>query len=214
MGTWLHRKRFINDKRSTAENDHKAEKEKNMKPTTYAKLSKFVGKIENNLNCSVNEYTEEKIFEYATNKFIAYRTIQDNYTGIKDVKVFDNLKGIKNVSVYSYPNIHKLFDSKSDNSGSCDDIWKLIKEFTKAKSVSDETFHLMLGEKEFYFSTKTTKPAFEFLKTLMNDNTELEFTDNNLKLEYNSENEPLKITFFCLNALVVQVLIAPTYHKK
>lgn len=184
-----------------------------MKTTTFTKLSKFVGKIENNLNCAVTEYTEEKIFEYATNRFIAYRTIQDNYTGIKDVKVFDNLKGIKNVSEH-YPNINKLFDSKSDNNGTYDDIWMLIKEFIKAKSVSDEMFHLMLGEKEFCFSTKTVKPAFEFLKTLMNDNTELEFTDSNLKLEYNSENEPLKITFFCLNALVVQVLIAPTYNKK
>lgn len=185
-----------------------------MKTTTYAKLSKFTGKIENNLNCSVTEYTEEKIFEYATNKFIAYRTIQDNYTGIKDVKVFDNLKGIKNVSVYSYPNIHKLFDSKTEKNGTCDDIWMLIKEFTKAKAISEETFHLMLGEKEFYFSTKTIKPAVEFLKTLMNDNTELVFTDSNLKLEYSSKYEPLKITFFCLNALVVQVLIAPTYNKK
>lgn len=184
-----------------------------MKTSTYAKLSKFTGKIENNLNCSVTEFTEGKIFEYATNKFIAYRTIQDNYAGIMDVKILDNLRGIKSVSEY-YPNIHKLFDSKTENSGTCDDIWNLIKEFSKAKAVSDKTFHLMLGEKEFYFSTKTVKPAFEFLKTLMNDNTELDFTDNNLKLEYNSENEPLKITFFCLNALVVQVLIAPTYNKK
>ena len=184
-----------------------------MKTTTYTKLSKFVGKPVNNLGYSVTEFTEEKIFEYATNKFIAYRTIQDNYTGIKDVKVLDNLRGIKSVSGY-YPNIHKLFDSKNENSGTCDDIWNLIKEFTKAKSVSDETFHLMLGEKEFYFSTKTVKPAFDFIKTLLNDNTELDFTENNLKLEYNSENEPLKITFFCLNALVVQILIAPTYNKK
>ena len=185
-----------------------------MKTSTYAKLSKFVGKIENNLNCSATEFTEEKVFEYATNKFIAYRTIQDNYSDMKDIKIFNNLRGIKTIWVPNYPNIHKLFDSKSDNNGTYDDIWMLIKEFTKAKSVSDETFHLMLGEKEFYFSTKTVKPAFDFIKTLINDNTELEFTDNNLKLEYNSENEPLKITFFCLNALVVQILIAPTYNKK
>ena len=185
-----------------------------MKTTTYAKLSKFTGKPVNDLNCAVTEYTEEKIFEYATNKFIAYRTIQDNFTGVKDAKILNNLKGIKNVSAYSYPNIHRLFDSKTENNGTCDDVWALIKEFSKAKSVSDETFHIMLGEKDFCFSTKTVKPAFEFLKTLMNDNTELEFTDSNLKLEYNSENEPLKITFFCLNALVVQVLIAPTYNKK
>lgn len=198
-----------------AENDHKAEKEKTiMKTSIYSKLSKFIGKPVNELNYSVTEFTEEKIFEYATNKFIAYRTIQDNFTGVKDAKILNNLKGIKNVSAHGYPNIHKLFDSKTENSGTFYDIWELIKEFTKAKAVSDENFHLMLGEKEFCFSTKTVKPAIEFVKTLMNDNTELEFTDSNLKLEYSSEYEPLKITFFCLNALVVQVLIAPTYIKK
>ena len=185
-----------------------------MKTTTYAKLSKFTGKPVNDLNCSVTEFTEEKVFEYATNKFIAYRTIQDNFTGVKDAKILNNLKGIKNVSAHGYPNIHKLFDSETENNGTCDDIWMLIKEFTKSKAVSDENFHLTLGEKKFHFNTKTAKPAIEFVKTLMNDNKELEFTDSNLKLEYNSENEPLKITFFCLNALVVQVLIAPTYIKK
>ena len=195
------------------ENDQKAEKETNLKTSTYAKLSKFVGKIENNLNCSVTEYTEEKIFEYATNKFIAYKTIQDNYTGIKDVKVFDNLKGIKN-SRHNYPDIHKLFDSKFDNKGKRDDIPGLVKEFIKAKSVSDETFHFVLGEKEFSFNTKTVAPAFDFVKALMNDKTELNFTDSNLKLEYNSAIEPLKITFFCLNGLAVQVLIAPVYNRK
>ena len=197
-----------------AENDHKAEKENNMKTTTYAKLSKFVGKPSSNLNYSVTEFTEEKVFEYATNRLIAYRTIQDNYTEIKDVRFFDNLKGIKNALKHNCPDVHKLFDSKYDNKGTCDDIWSLIKEFTKAKAISEETFHSMLGEKEFCFSTKTVKPAFEFLKALMNDRTELEFTDSNLKLEYSSEKEPLKITFFCLNALVVQVLIAPVYNKK
>ena len=185
-----------------------------MKTSTCAKLSKFVGKIEDNLNCAVTEYTEEKIFEYATNRFIAYRTIQDNYTGVKDAKILNNLKGIKNVSAHGYPNIHKLFDSKTENNGTYDDICNLIKEFTKAKAISEETFHLMLGEKEFHFSTKTAKPAIEFVKALMNDYKELVFTDSNLKLEYSSEYEPLKITFFCLNALVVQVLIAPTYNKK
>ena len=185
-----------------------------MKTTTYAKLSKFTGKPVNELNCLVTEFTEEKIFEYATNKYVAYRTIQDNFTGVKDAKILNNLKGIKNVSTYSYPNIHKLFDGKYENNGTFYDIWELIKEFIKAKAVSDENFHLMLGEKEFHFSTKTVKPAIEFVKTLMNDNTELEFTNSNLKLEYNSGTEPLKITFFCLNALVVQVLIAPTYNKK
>ena len=213
MGFGLYRKRFINDKRSTAENDHKAEKEKNMKPTTYAKLSKFVGKPANSLNYSVTEFTEKRIFEYATNRLVAYRTIQDNDSDMEDVKIFNNLKGIKSVFEH-YPNIHKLFDSKFDNKGNCDDVSNLIKEFVKAKSVSDKSFSFVLGEKEFYFSTKIVKPAFDFIKALMNDNTELEFSDNNLKLEYNSVTEPLKITFFCLNALVVQILIAPTYNKK
>ena len=185
-----------------------------MKTTTYEKLSKFIGKPVNDLNCSVTEFTEEKVFEYATNRLIAYRTIQDNYSDMKDIKIFNNLRGIKTIWVPNYPNIHKLFDSKTENNGTYDDIWNLIKEFSKAKSVSDETFHLVLGEKEFYFSTKTVKPAFDFMKTLMNDNTELVFSDSNLKLEYSSENEPLKITFFCLNALVVQVLIAPVYNRK
>ena len=197
-----------------AENDHKAEKEKNMKTTTYAKLSKFVGKPSSNFDYSVTEFTENKIFEYATNRLIAYRTIQDNYTEIKDGKIFNNLKGIKNVSKHGYQNIHKLFDSKYDNKGKRDDIPRLVKEFIKAKSVSDDTFHLMLGEKQFCFNTKTVSPAFDFVKALMNDRTELNFTDSNLKLEYSSENEPLKITFFCLNALVVQVLIAPVYNRK
>ena len=197
-----------------AENDHKAEKENNMKTTTYAKLSKFVGKPSSNLNYLVTEFTEGKIFEYATNRLIAYRTIQDNYTEIKDGKIFNNLKGIKNVSEHNYSNIHNLFDSKYDNKGKRDDISMLVKEFIKAKSVSDETFHFVLGEKEFCFNTKTVSPAFDFVKALMNDRTELNFTDSNLKLEYNSENEPLKITFFCLNALVVQVLIAPVYNRK
>ena len=198
-----------------AENDHKAEKENNMKTTTYAKLSKFVGKPSSNFNYLVTEFTENKIFEYATNRLIAYRTIQDNYTEIKDVRFFDNLKGeINNVSGRKYQNFHNLFDSRYDNKGKRDDIPRLVKEYSKAKSVSDETFHFMLGEKEFCFNTKTVSPAFDFVKSLMNDRTELNFTDSNLKLEYGSATEPLKITFFCLNALVVQVLIAPTYNKK
>ena len=183
-----------------------------MKTTTYVKLSKFVGKVSSNLNYSVTEFTKEKIFEYATNKFIAYRTIQDNYTDAKDVKVFNNLRGLN--QKVSYPNVHKLFDSKFDNKGNCDDISNLVKEFIKAKSVSDEVFHFMLREKEFSFKTKTVSPAFDFVKALMNDKTELNFNDNNLKLEYSSETQPLKITFFCLNGLVVQVLIAPVYNKK
>ena len=184
-----------------------------MKTTTYAKLSKFVGNS-SNLDYSVTEFTKEKIFEYATNRLIAYRTIQDNYTEAKDVKIFDNLKGIKNVLKHNCPDVHKLFDSKFDNKGDCDDISNLVKEFIKAKSVSDETFQYVLGEKEFRFNTKTVAPAFDFVKTLINDKTELEFTDNNLKLEYNSEIKPLKITFFCLNGLSVQVLIAPVYNRK
>ena len=185
-----------------------------MKTTTYAKLSKFVGKPGSNFNYLVTEFTKEKIFEYATNRLIAYRTIQDNYTETKDVKIFDNLKGIKNVLKHNCPDIHKLFDSKFDNKGKRDDILRLVKEFSKAKSVSDKTFNLMLGEKEFCFNTKTVSPAFDFVKALMNDRTELNFTDSNLKLEYNSATEPLKITFFCLNALAVQVLIAPVYNRK
>ena len=185
-----------------------------MKTTTYAKLSKFVGKPSSNFDYSVTEFTKEKIFEYATNRLIAYRTIQDNYTEIKDGKIFNNLKGVKNVSKQQYQNIHNLFDSKSDNNGTCDDISMLVKEFIKAKSVSDDTFSLMLGEKQFCFNTKTVSPAFDFVKALMNDRTELNFTDSNLKLEYSSGALPLKITFFCLNALVVQVLIAPVYNRK
>ena len=185
-----------------------------MKTTTYAKLSKFVGKPSSNFDYLVTEFTEEKNFEYATNRLIAYRTIQDNYTKIKDGKIFNNLKGIKNVSKQQYQNIHKLFDSKYDNNGTCDDISMLIKEFIKAKSVSDDTFHFVLGEKEFCFNTKTVSPAFDFVKSLMNDKTELNFTDSNLKLEYSSGTQPLEITFFCLNALVVQVLIAPVYNRK
>ena len=185
-----------------------------MKSTTYAKLSKFVGKPSSNFDYSVTEFTKEKIFEYATNRLIAYRTIQDNYTEIKDGKIFNNLKGIKNVSKHNYTNIHNLFDSKYDNKGKRDDIPGLVKEFIKAKSVSDETFHFVLGEKEFSFNTKAVSPAFDFVKALMNDRTELNFTDSNLKLEYSSGTQPLKITFFCLNALVVQVLIAPVYNRK
>ena len=185
-----------------------------MKTTTYAKLSKFVGKPSSNFDYFVTEFTKEKVFEYATNRLIAYRTIQDNYTEAKDVKIFDNLKGIKNVLKHNCPDVHKLFDSKFDNKGTCDDISELVKEFIKAKSVSDDTFHIVLGEKEFCFNTKTVSPAFDFVKSLMNDRTELNFTDSNLKLEYSSGTQPLKITFFCLNGLVVQVLIAPTYNKK
>lgn len=185
-----------------------------MKTTTYAKLSKFAGKPSSNFDYSVTEFTKEKIFEYATNRLVAYRTIQDNYTGIKDVRLFDNSKGIKNALKHNCPDVHKLFDSKYDNKGTCDDVSELVKEFIKAKSVSDDTFHFILGGKEFGFKTKTVSPAFDFVKALMNDRTELDFTDSNLKLEYNSEYLPLKITFFCLNALVVQVLIAPIYNKK
>ena len=185
-----------------------------MKTTTYVKLSKFVGKPSSNFDYLVTEFTKEKIFEYATNRLIAYRTIQDNYTEIKDVRFFDNLRGIKNALKHNCPDVHKLFDSKYDNKGTCDDIFELVKEFIKAKSVSDDTFHFILGEKEFGFKTKTVSPAFDFVKALMNDKTELNFTDSNLKLEYSSEFKPLKITFFCLNGLVVQILIAPVYNRK
>ena len=186
-----------------------------MKTTTYAKLAKFVGKPSSNFNYLVTEFTENKIFEYATNRLIAYRTIQDNNTEIKDGKILNNLKGeINNVSGRKYQNFHNLFDSKYDNKGKRDDIPGLVKEYSKAKSVSDDTFNFVLGEKEFCFNTKTVSPAFDFVKALMNDKTELNFTDSNLKLEYNSVTQPLKITFFCLNGLVVQVLIAPVYTRK
>ena len=185
-----------------------------MKTTTFAKLSKFVGKPSSNFDYSVTEFTKEKIFEYATNKLIAYRTIQDNYTETKDIRFFDNLKGIKNALKHNCPDVHKLFDLKYNSKGTCEDISNLVTEFIKAKSVSDETFHLMLGEMEFSFNTKTVSPALDFVKALMNDKTELNFTDSNLKLEYNSGTQPLKITFFCLNGLVVQVLIAPVYNRK
>ena len=178
-----------------------------MKKTTYAKLSKFLGKAEDNLDYSVTEFTEEKITEYATNKFIAYRTIQDNYTEAKNVKILNNLRGqIKNVS---YPDLNKLFDEKVENKGSYDDISQLLKDFIATKSMEEKDFNFKLNGKEFWFDTKTVKPALDFVKTLMDDKTELHFNDSNLKLEYSSEVRPLKITFFCLNALVVQILIAP-----
>ena len=182
-----------------------------MKTTTYAKLSKFVGKPVNNLDYSVTEFTEERIIEYATNKIIAYRTIQTNDTEVKDIKILNNLRGqIKNVS---YPNLNKLFDEKFENKGNCDDISQLLKDFIAAKSMAEKDFNFKLNGKEFWFDTKTVKPALDFVKTLMNDKTELDFNDKNLKLEYSSEVRPLKITFFCLNALVVQVLIAPTRKR-
>ena len=81
-----------------------------MKKTTYAKLLKFVGKPVNNLDYQVTEFTEERIIEYATNRIIAYRTIQTNdifYTEAEGIKIMNNLRGqIKNVS---HPNLNKLF---------------------------------------------------------------------------------------------------------
>ena len=178
-----------------------------MKTTTYAKLSKFFGKPENNLDYSVTEFTEVKITEYATNKFIAYRTIQDNYTEVKDIKILNNLRGqIKNVS---YPNLNKLFDGKVENKGNCDDISRLLKDFMLANSMSEKDFIFMIDDKEFLLNTKNVKPALDFIKTLMNDKTEVNFNDDNLKLEYNSEFKPLRFTFLCLNDLTVQVLITP-----
>ena len=178
-----------------------------MKISTYAKLSKFVGKPVNNLDYSVTEFTEGKILEYATNKIIAYRTIQDNYTETKDVKIINNLRGqIKNVS---YPDLNRIFDTNFEKKGNCDDISRLIKEFTIANSMSEKDFTFILNGKEFLLNTKNVKPALDFIKTLMNDKTELDFNDNNLKLEYNSEIKPLRITFFCMNALVVQLLFTP-----
>ena len=104
-----------------------------MKKTTYAKLSKFVGKPVNNLDCSVTEFTEKRIIEYATNQFIAYRTIQTNDTEAKDIKIVNNLRGqIKNVP---YPNLNTIFDTNFDNKGNCDDISRLLKDFIDANSM-------------------------------------------------------------------------------
>ena len=178
-----------------------------MKNTTYAKLSKFVGKPENNLDYSVTEFTEERIIEYATNKIIAYRTIQTNDTEAKDIKILNNLRGqIKNIS---YPNLNVLFEANFENKGNYNDISRLLKDFMLANSMSKKDFIFMIDDKEFLLNTKNVKPALDFIKTLMNDKTELAFNDNNLKLEYNSEIKPLRITFFCMNALVVQLLFTP-----
>lgn len=178
-----------------------------MKTTTYAKLSKFFGKPENNLDYSVTEFTEVKITEYATNKFIAYRTIQDNYTEVKDIKILNNLRGqIKNIS---YPNLNAIFEANFENKGNCDDISRLLKDFMLANSMSEKDFNFMIDDKEFLLNTKNVKPALDFIKTLMNDKTEVNFNDDNLKLEYNSEFKPLRFTFLCLNDLTVQVLITP-----
>ena len=178
-----------------------------MKNTTYAKLSKFVGKPVYNLDYSVTEFTEERIIEYATNKIIAYRTIQTNDTEAKDIKILNNLRGeIKNVS---YPNLNTIFEANFENKGNCDDISRLLKDFMMANSMSEKDFDFMIDDKEFLFNTKNVKPALDFVKTLLNDKTEVNFNDDNLKLEYNSEFKPLRFTFSCLNDLTVQVLITP-----
>ena len=178
-----------------------------MKTTTYAKLSKFVGKPSSNLNYSVTEFTEGKIFEYATNKCIAYRTIQDNYTEANEIKIFNNLRGqIKNTS---YPNLNRIFDANFDNKGNCDDVSRLLIDFMLANSMSEKDFNFMIDDKEFLLNTKNVKPAIDFVKTLISDKTELDFNDSNLKLEYNSELKPLRFTFSCINDLIVQVLITP-----
>ena len=178
-----------------------------MKTTTYAKLSKFVGKPVNNLDYSVTEFTEERIIEYATNKIIAYRTIQTNDTEAKDIKILNNLRGqIKN---FSYPNLNVLFEANFENKGNCDDISRLLKEFMLANSMSEKDFTFILNGKEFLLKTKNVKPALDFIKTLMNDKTEISFNDDNLQLEYNSEFKQLRYTFSCMNDLTVQILISP-----
>ena len=178
-----------------------------MKTTTYAKLSKFVGKPVNNLDYSVTEFTEERIIEYATNKIIAYRTIQTNDTEAKGIKILNNLRGqIKNVS---YPNLNAIFEANFENKGNYDDISRILKDFTLANSMSEKDFIFMIDDKEFLLNTKNVKPALDFVKTLMNDKTEISFNDDNLKLEYNSEFKPLRFTFLCLNDLTVQILITP-----
>ena len=178
-----------------------------MKTTTYAKLSKFVGKPSSNFDYSVTEFTENKIFEYATNKCVAYRIIQDNDTEAKDIKILNNLRGqIKNTP---YPDLNRIFDANFENKGNCDDISRLLKDFIAANSMSEKNFNFTLNDKEFLLNTKTVKPALDFVKTLMNDKTEVNFNDDNLKLEYNSELKPLRFTFSCINDLIVQVLITP-----
>ena len=178
-----------------------------MKTTTYAKLSKFVGKPVNNLDYSVTEFTEERIIEYATNKIIAYRTIQTNDTEAKDIKILNNLRGqIKNIS---YHNLNVLFEANFENKGNYNDISRLLKDFMLANSMSKKDFIFMIDDKEFLLNTKNVKPALDFVKTLMNDKTEISFNDDNLKLEYNSEFKPLRFTFLCLNDLTVQVLFTP-----
>ena len=178
-----------------------------MKKTTYAKLSKFTGKPVNDLNYLVTEYTEEKIFEYATNKIIAYRIIQTNDTEAKDIKILNNLRGeIKNIS---YPDLNRIFDANFENKGNYDDISRLLNDFMMANSMSEKNFNFTLNDKEFLLNTKNVKPALDFIKTLMNDKTEIGFNDDILKLEYNSEFKPLRFTFLCLNDLTVQVLITP-----
>ena len=178
-----------------------------MKTTTYAKLSKFVGKPVNNLDYSVTEFTEERIIEYATNKIIAYRTIQTNDTEAKDIKILNNLRGqIKNIS---YPNLNLLFEANFENKANYDDISRLLKDFMLANSMSKKDFIFMIDDKEFLLDTRNVKPALDFVKTLMNDKTEIISNDDNLKLEYNSEFKPLRFTFLCLNDLTVQILISP-----
>ena len=49
MGAWLHRKRFINDKRSTAENDHKAKKEAKLKNLIEQAESEIKGLLDSNM---------------------------------------------------------------------------------------------------------------------------------------------------------------------
>ena len=186
-----------------------------MKTTTYAKLSKFVGKPVNNLDYSVTEFTEERIIEYATNKIIAYRTIQPNdifYTEAEDIKIMNNLRGqIKNVS---YPNLNAIFEANFENKGNYDDISRILKDFTLANSMLEKDFIFMIDDKEFLLNTKNVKPALDFVKTLMNDKTEISFNDDNLKLEYNSVFKPLRFTFLCLNDLTVQILITPMRNIK
>ena len=183
-----------------------------MKTTTYAKLSKFVGKQVNNLDYCVTEFTEERIIEYATNKIIAYRIIQTNDTEAKDIKILNNLRGeIKNIS---YPDLNRIFEANFENKGNYDDISRLLKDFMLANSMSKKDFIFMIDDKEFLLNTKNVKPALDFVKTLMNDKTEISFNDDNLKLEYNSVFKPLRFTFLCLNDLTVQILITPMRNIK
>ena len=77
MGFGLYRKRFINDKRSTAENDHKAEKEKKMEKTTEIFTKTKVLDID-----TFETIKDKKTFDSEGNRIGFVRTvIYQDYSG-------------------------------------------------------------------------------------------------------------------------------------